>query len=84
MEVWGEAPVPPSKPEIRITSAWALATPGSDGADTHFRHQLDIDAGIAVGVLEVVDQLGQVLNGVDVVVGAAAKSAPHQGWSGVP
>ena len=27
MEVCGEAPVPPSKPEMRTTSAWALATP---------------------------------------------------------
>ena len=27
MEVWGEAPVPPSKPEMRTTSACALATP---------------------------------------------------------
>ena len=28
-EVSGEAPVPPSKPEIRITSAFALATPAA-------------------------------------------------------
>jgi hypothetical protein len=29
MEVWGDAPVPPSKPEINTTSAWALATPAA-------------------------------------------------------
>ena len=29
MEVWGDAPVPPSKPETSTTSAWALATPAA-------------------------------------------------------
>jgi hypothetical protein len=29
IEVWGDAPVPPSKPEISTTSAWALATPAA-------------------------------------------------------
>jgi hypothetical protein len=29
IEVCGEAPVPPSKPEISTTSAWALATPAA-------------------------------------------------------
>ena len=29
MLVWGEAPVPPPWPEIRITSALALATPAA-------------------------------------------------------
>jgi hypothetical protein len=29
MEDEGEAPVPPSWPEMRITSAWALATPAA-------------------------------------------------------
>src|SRR3712207_8723647 len=31
-------------------------------ADADFRHQLDADAGVLVGVLQVVDQLGQVLD----------------------
>ena len=39
-----------------------------DGAYAGLRHQLDRDARGAVGVLEVVDQLGQILDGVDVVV----------------
>ena len=29
MEVSGEAPVPPSCPEIRTTSAWAFETPAA-------------------------------------------------------
>ena len=29
IEVWGDAPVPPSKPETNTTSAWALATPAA-------------------------------------------------------
>ena len=37
-------------------------------AHAHFRHQLDRDRGLGVDVLQVVDQLGQVLDRVDVVV----------------
>ena len=40
-----------------------------NGADPHLRNQLDIDAGLAVGVFEIVDKFGQVFNRVDVVVG---------------
>ena len=32
-------------------------------------HQLDVDPGLVVGVLQVMDELGQILDGVDVVVG---------------
>ena len=46
----------------------ALGNAGSDGAHTDFRHQLDADAGVRRHVLQIVDQLGQVLDGVDVVV----------------
>ena len=45
-----------------------LGHTGSDGTDTHLGHQLDADAGVDVGVLEIVDQLGQILDGIDVVV----------------
>ena len=45
-----------------------LGDAGGDGADADLGHQLDADAGMVVGVLQVVDQLGQVLDGVDVVV----------------
>ena len=34
-------------------------------AHAHLGHQLHGDAGVGIGVLEVVDQLGQVLDGVD-------------------
>ena len=39
-----------------------------DGADADFGDQLDADAGTAVGVLEIVNQLREVFDGVDVVV----------------
>ena len=42
---------------------------GGNGANAHFGHQLDMDAGVGVDVFEVVDQLRQILNGIDVVVG---------------
>ena len=39
-----------------------------DGAHAHFGHELYADARGAVGVLEVVDQLRQILNGIDIVM----------------
>jgi len=45
-----------------------LGHPGRDGADPDFADQLDRDAGVAVGILQVVNQLGQVLDRIDVVV----------------
>jgi hypothetical protein len=39
-----------------------------DGADADLGHQLHRDASVGIGVLEVEDQLGDVLDGVDVVV----------------
>ncbi len=39
-----------------------------DGADADFRHQFDVDAGLRVGVFQVVDQLGEVFDRVDVMV----------------
>ena len=41
---------------------------GSDCPDTDGADQLDVDAGVGVGVLEIVDQLGEILDRVDVVV----------------
>ncbi len=51
------APVPPSWPEIRTTSACGLGHARRDRADADLGHQLDVDAGLRVGVLQVVDQL---------------------------
>jgi hypothetical protein len=45
-----------------------LGHPGRHRAHAHLGHQLHVDAGLRVGRLEVVDELGDVLNGVDVVV----------------
>ena len=67
-EVSGAAPVPPSWPEISTTSACALETPGRDRADADLGDQLHVHARRRVGVLQVVDQLGEVLDRVDVVV----------------
>src|SRR6185437_4310628 len=41
---------------------------GGDRTYTGFGHQLDADAGGAVGILEVEDQLCEVFDGIDVVV----------------
>ena len=45
-----------------------LRDAGGDGADADLGHELHVDAGARVGVLQVVDELGEVLDRVDVVV----------------
>ena len=47
----------------------ALHNAGRDNANTILGDQLDTDAGPGVGGLEVVDELCQILDGVDVMVG---------------
>ena len=46
----------------------ALGYAGSHRADAGLRNQLDADAGMRIGVLEVENELSQVLDRVDVVV----------------
>lgn len=41
---------------------------GRNGADARLAYQFDIDGRLAVGTFEVIDQLGQILNRVNVVV----------------
>ncbi len=67
-EVIGAAPVPPSCPEMSTTSEWALATPAATVPTPDLGDQLHVDPGPRVGRLQVVDELGDVLDRVDVVV----------------
>ena len=67
-EVSGAAPVPPSQPEMSTTSGLRLGHAGRDGAHADRGDELDVDPRVLVGVLEVVDELLEVLDGVDVVV----------------
>jgi hypothetical protein len=53
-----------------------------DGADADFGDELDGDAGVAVGVFEVVDEFGEIFDGVDVVVRRGRDEA--DAWGGVP
>ncbi len=46
----------------------ALGHACGDGADAELGNELDVDAGLRVGHLRIVDQLLQILDGVDVVV----------------
>ena len=46
----------------------ALGHAGGNGAHAHFRNQLHRDPRIGVRALQVVDELGEVLDGIDVVV----------------
>ncbi|GAC1615572.1 MAG: hypothetical protein NVS9B12_15760 [Vulcanimicrobiaceae bacterium] len=40
----------------------------SDGSDARFGDEFDADAGLRVGVFQIVDQLGQVFDGVNIVM----------------
>ena len=55
-----------------------------DRAHAHLGHQLHAHACVLVGVLEVVDELREVLDGVDVVVRRRADEAHAGGASGGP
>ena len=45
-----------------------LGHPRGDRPHTYLRHQFHMHARFRVGILEVVDQLRQVLDGVDIMV----------------
>ena len=62
------APVPPSKPEIRITSAPALATPAAMVPTPASLTSLTLMGSFPVGTLQIVDQLSQIFDGIDIVV----------------
>ena len=55
-----------------------LGHTGGDGADAGLADQLDVDVSAAVGVFQIVDQLCQILDGVDIVVGRGRDQA-HAG-----
>jgi hypothetical protein len=63
-----------------------LATPAAMVPTPISTDQLDADAGMRRHVLQVVDQLGQILDRVDVVVRRRAKSGPRPGteWRSLP
>jgi hypothetical protein len=45
------------------------------------RHQLHADSGAGVGALEIIDQLGEIFDGVDVVVRGGRNEAHARGGS---
>ncbi len=45
-----------------------LGHPGGHRAHAAFSHQLDADGRAGIGVFQIVDELGQVFDGIDVVV----------------
>ena len=46
-----------------------LGETGGDGVDADFGDEFDADVGAGVDVFQIMDELGQILDGVDVVVG---------------
>ena len=41
---------------------------GSNSAHADFRYQLDRDGGRRIGIFQIMDKLGQIFNGINVVV----------------
>ena len=71
----GPAVVAADQHDVRV----GLGDPGGDRPHADLGHQLHADAGVMVRVLEVVDQLGEVLDRVDVVVRRRADQAHPRG-----
>ena len=57
-----------------------LGDAGGDGAHADLGDELDADARLAVGVLEVVDQLREILDRIDVVVRRRRDQADARRW----
>jgi hypothetical protein len=74
--VSGEAPVPPSCPEMSTTSACAFATPAATVPTPTSATSFTWMRASGVGVLQVVDELREVLDRVDVVV-RRRRDQPH-------
>ena len=79
--VRGAAPVPPSASGDENHLRAGLGHARGHGAHARLADQLDADARPAVGALEVVDQLRQILDGVDVVMGRRRDQRSRPAWS---
>ena len=61
----------------------SLGNPGGDGANAHLGHKLDVDPGLRINILQVMNELRQVFDGVDIVVRRrryqlhSGRSPPH-------
>ena len=60
----GAAVVAADEHHVRVR----LGNAGGDGADADFRDELDADARVAIGVLQVVNQFRQIFDGINVVM----------------
>ena len=82
-EVSGDAPVPPSSPEIVTWSAPHLLTPAATVPTPISETSFTRDARPPVDVLQIVDQLGQILDRIDIVMrrrrdqANAGRGVPH-------
>src|SRR5262249_61685220 len=45
-----------------------LGDTGGDRSDADFGHELDVNPSLRIRILQIVDELSQILDGVDVVV----------------
>ena len=61
-----------------------LGHAGRDRADADFGHQLHADARVMVGVLQIVDQLRQIFDGINVVVRRRRNQTRRPAWSSAP
>ena len=52
--------------------------PGGNGSNTDLRNEFHVDTGVLVGIFEVMDEFGKVLDGINIVVGRG-RDEPHAG-----
>ena len=76
----GAAVVAADQHHVRVR----LGHAGGDGADADFGHQLHADARVVVGVFQIVNQLRQVLDGINVVMRRRRNQARRPAWRGAP
>ena len=82
------AVVPADEDDVRV----ALGNARGDGANARLRYQLHADARLAVGVAQVINQLGQILDGIDIMMwrrvdeanARRAAGRPRRAWRPAP
>ncbi len=82
IELIGDAPVPPSKPEISTTSAFALATPAAMVPTPAFDTNFTLIRAARLAFFKSEYQLGQIFNRINIVV--RGRGNQTHAWGRVP
>ena len=78
MEVSGEAPVPPSIAADQDHVGMRFGDARGHRAHAHFGHQLHRNARLRIDVLQIVNELRQIFDGINIVM-RRRRNQPHAG-----